>query len=155
LYSCPYPRPVAQLAEWRSPKPQVGGSIPSWPAISLENRKQMQIKNIFLWALISLLSLGTLIMQFYVNLSSSIHNTVWGLWLFLSMGIFLLTEKGIAFKVFAKDSINEVKKVVWPTKQETIQTTMIVIIMVAVTGVILWMLDNLMIWLIARLAHLA
>ncbi len=28
-------RPVAQLAERRSPKPQVGGSIPSWPAISL------------------------------------------------------------------------------------------------------------------------
>ena len=25
-------RPVAQLAERRSPKPQVGGSIPSWPA---------------------------------------------------------------------------------------------------------------------------
>ncbi len=28
-------RPVAQLAEQRSPKPQVGGSIPSWPAIVL------------------------------------------------------------------------------------------------------------------------
>ncbi len=28
-------RPVAQLAERRSPKPQVGGSIPSWPAIIL------------------------------------------------------------------------------------------------------------------------
>ena len=27
-------RPVAQLAERRSPKPQVGGSIPSWPARS-------------------------------------------------------------------------------------------------------------------------
>jgi preprotein translocase SecE subunit len=25
-------RPVAQLVEQRSPKPQVGGSIPSWPA---------------------------------------------------------------------------------------------------------------------------
>ena len=28
-------RPVAQLAERRSPKPQVGGSIPSWPANSV------------------------------------------------------------------------------------------------------------------------
>ena len=115
----------------------------------------MQIKNIFLWVLIGFLSLGVLVMQFYVNLSTSIHYTVWGLWFFSSIGFFLLTEKGIAFKVFAKDAINEVKKIVWPTKQETIQTTMIVIIMVAVTGVILWMLDNLMIWLIARLAHLA
>ena len=30
-------RPVAQLAEQRSPKPQVGGSIPSWPANWQEN----------------------------------------------------------------------------------------------------------------------
>ena len=29
-------RPVAQLAEQRSPKPQVGGSIPSWPAKAIE-----------------------------------------------------------------------------------------------------------------------
>ena len=29
-------RPVAQLAEQRSPKPQVGGSIPSWPAKARE-----------------------------------------------------------------------------------------------------------------------
>jgi preprotein translocase subunit SecE len=115
----------------------------------------MQTKNIFLWALISLLSLSTLVMQFYVNLNPSLHFVLWGLWLVLSMGIFMFTEKGIAFRSFAKDSINEVKKVVWPSKNETIQTTMIVIVMVAVTGVILWLLDNLMIWLIAKLAHLA
>ena len=29
----PVRRPVAQLAEHRSPKPKVGGSMPSWPAI--------------------------------------------------------------------------------------------------------------------------
>src|SRR5262249_43165828 len=32
LLSCQH-RPVAQLAEHRSPKPGVGGAIPSWPAI--------------------------------------------------------------------------------------------------------------------------
>src|SRR5437660_10394073 len=32
-------RPVAQLAERRSPKPQVGGSIPSWPATNAEMDK--------------------------------------------------------------------------------------------------------------------
>ena len=32
----PSKRPVAQLAERRSPKPKVGGSMPSWPAIQLE-----------------------------------------------------------------------------------------------------------------------
>ena len=32
-------RPVAQLAEQRSPKPQVGGSIPSWPAMNRSDGK--------------------------------------------------------------------------------------------------------------------
>ena len=115
----------------------------------------MQIKNISLWVLISLFSISSLIVQFYVNLSTPVHYAVWGLWLFLSMLCFLLTTEGVSFRAFTKESINEVKKVVWPNKQETIQTTMIVIIMVAVTGIILWMLDNLMIWVIAKLAHLA
>jgi hypothetical protein len=35
-------RPVAQLAEQRSPKPQVGGSIPSWPAIIFGPLRIMQ-----------------------------------------------------------------------------------------------------------------
>ena len=115
----------------------------------------MQIKNISLWVLIGLLSISSLIMQFYVNLSTPIHFAVWGLWFFLSLVVFLFTIEGETFRIFSNDAINEVKKVVWPSKQETLQTTMIVIIMVAVTGIILWMLDNLMIWVIAKLAHLA
>ena len=37
-------RPVAQLAEQRSPKPQVGGSIPSWPATCFGSRKGAGIR---------------------------------------------------------------------------------------------------------------
>ena len=32
-------RPIAQLVEYRSPKPRVGGSRPSWPAMNLVNFK--------------------------------------------------------------------------------------------------------------------
>ena len=35
-------RPVAQLAEQRSPKPQVGGSTPSWPATPLDKEWHMK-----------------------------------------------------------------------------------------------------------------
>lgn len=45
-------RPVAQLAERRSPKPQVGGSIPSWPAILLRLIKLFLALGI-LWQILS------------------------------------------------------------------------------------------------------
>jgi len=42
---------------------------------------------------------------------------------------------------FAVDSRMEVRKVVWPTRQETIQTTLIVIVMVFLLGILLWLFD--------------
>jgi preprotein translocase subunit SecE len=43
---------------------------------------------------------------------------------------------------FATDSRMEVRKVVWPTRQETMQTTLIVIVMVLILGILLWMFDS-------------
>src|SRR5690554_3231968 len=47
-------------------------------------------------------------------------------------GIALTTVKGAAFWGLAKDSRSEIRKVVWPTHQETTQTTLIVTAMVVV-----------------------
>lgn len=51
------------------------------------------------------------------------------------------TTKGKVFLNFAKESRTEVRKVVWPTRQETMQTTIIVIIATIIMGLILWGLD--------------
>ncbi|MEK6747843.1 MAG: preprotein translocase subunit SecE [Pseudomonadota bacterium] len=51
------------------------------------------------------------------------------------------TAKGRAVWGFVGDSRTEVRKVVWPTRQETVQTTMIVMVMVMVAGIFLWLLD--------------
>jgi len=42
---------------------------------------------------------------------------------------------------FAIDARMEVRKVVWPTRQETIQTTLIVMVMVLILGILLWLFD--------------
>ena len=52
------------------------------------------------------------------------------------------TEKGKTFIGFAKDSRKEVHKVVWPTRQETIQTTLIILAVSAICGLVLWGLDG-------------
>ena len=51
------------------------------------------------------------------------------------------TEKGRAFISLVKDARTEVKRVVWPTKQETVQTTLIVLVVVSIMAFILWLLD--------------
>ncbi len=51
------------------------------------------------------------------------------------------TVKGKAFVTLLKDAQAEVKRVVWPTKQETTQTTLIVVAVVFVMSIVLWLLD--------------
>lgn len=61
------------------------------------------------------------------------------------------TSAGAAAWVFVKDSRNEVRKVVWPTRQETLQTTLAVVVMVIVTGLMLWLLDMFLLWAVKAL----
>ena len=63
----------------------------------------------------------------------------------------LTTEKGRAGWVFVRDARTEVRKVVWPTRRETLQTTGIVIVMVGLVALMLWMLDSLLGWLVRML----
>jgi len=51
------------------------------------------------------------------------------------------TSKGQEFLVFAKESKLEVRKVVWPTRKETNQTTMIIGVVTLIMGLLLWLLD--------------
>ncbi|AWB66716.1 preprotein translocase subunit SecE [Saccharobesus litoralis] len=64
------------------------------------------------------------------------------------------TAKGQDALVFAKDSRTEVRKVVWPTRQETLQTTVIVIIATLIMSLILWGLDGIMVRVVAFLTGL-
>jgi preprotein translocase subunit SecE len=55
--------------------------------------------------------------------------------------IALTTHPGRQLWRFAIDARMEVRKVVWPTRQETIQTTLIVMVMVFLLGLLLWLFD--------------
>ena len=54
------------------------------------------------------------------------------------------TEKGSTFLSFAKESRTEVRKVVWPTRQETTHTTLIVMVATVIMALILWGLDGIL-----------
>lgn len=61
------------------------------------------------------------------------------------------TAKGRLVWSFMKGARIELRKVVWPTRQETIQTTLVVVAMVVVAALILWGLDTLFFWLVGLL----
>lgn len=61
----------------------------------------------------------------------------------------LQTAKGKAFFSLFKEAKQEIRKVVWPTRQETAQTTAIVVVVVLIVGLLLWGLDSLLGWLVS------
>lgn len=56
------------------------------------------------------------------------------------------TEKGADSIAFVRASVIEMKKVVWPSKKETTQTTLTVGVMVVIVGIILWSFDQVIGW---------
>jgi len=52
---------------------------------------------------------------------------------------------------FFKDARVEVRKVVWPTRQETLQTTIAVLFMVVLVAIMLWLFDMFLGWGVSKL----
>ena len=63
-----------------------------------------------------------------------------------TIGVALQTEKGAWAWNLAQEARVEVRKVVWPTTQETTQTTLIVVGVVILVALILWALDSSLSW---------
>lgn len=56
------------------------------------------------------------------------------------------TSKGQGLLDLARNAKKEIQRVVWPTRQETVQTTAIVMVAVLVVGLVLWLIDTLLGW---------
>jgi len=69
----------------------------------------------------------------------------------ISVAIALQTDKGREIWGYFHDAQIEVRKVVWPTRKETVNTTLLVIGMVIIVAIILWLLDMFLGWSIGSL----
>jgi preprotein translocase subunit SecE len=68
----------------------------------------------------------------------------------LAAFVALQTEQGRAFNQLRKDAMVEMRKVVWPTRQETVQTTLIVLAFVVLVAIMLFFFDWILNGLISR-----
>ncbi|MBI4189159.1 MAG: preprotein translocase subunit SecE [Betaproteobacteria bacterium] len=65
--------------------------------------------------------------------------------------VFLTTAPGKEFFAFAQESVEETKRVVWPTRKETLQTTGVVFAFVVVMAIFLWLVDAGLLWAVRLL----
>ena len=69
----------------------------------------------------------------------------------VAVAVALQTAKGQVFWGLLRDAKAEIRKVVWPTRQETVQTTVIVVLVVLFMSLVLWGLDSLLGWIVSSL----
>jgi preprotein translocase subunit SecE len=63
-----------------------------------------------------------------------------------AFGLMYTTQLGRSFWSFALESKQEFKRISWPTKDEAVRTTLLVILMVFIVGLMLWLLDMFLFW---------
>ncbi len=61
------------------------------------------------------------------------------------------TGTGRAFYGFGRESVDEARKVVWPSRKETLQMTGVVMLFVVVMAIFLWLVDAGLLWLVKLL----
>jgi len=69
----------------------------------------------------------------------------------IAIAIALTSQPGMAALSFGRSAVLEVRKSVWPSRRETTQTTLIVMVMVILVGIMLWLFDMFLLWAVKLL----
>ena len=105
------------------------------------------------WLFVFVLVAGGVVANYYyANVAWAIRLSAGIVIGLVALAIALTTAKGQVAWGFVKAAKNELRKVVWPTRDETVKTTIMVVVMVIVMAMILWGVDALFMWFISVIA---
>tara|TARA_B100001063_G_C16480657_1_gene412398 strand:+ start:16 stop:387 length:372 start_codon:yes stop_codon:yes gene_type:complete len=114
--------------------------------MSEKTENQSNALDMFKWVVVFALLAGLVTANTVFGEISVLYRAVTALVVVVIAGfIAASTVKGSTFLSFAKESRTEVRKVVWPTRQEANQTTIIVLAATLVMALILWGLDGIIV----------
>jgi preprotein translocase subunit SecE len=65
----------------------------------------------------------------------------------VAIAVMWFTQNGRTFAAFSRESWEEAKRVVWPSRKETLQTTGVVFVFVLVMALFLWIVDAGLLWI--------
>ena len=109
-------------------------------------------KDYFLWLFIAFIILSIIAGNLYfdtVNISLRITTIL--ILALIALGLASLTQKGKLTWVFIKEARLELRKVVWPTRQETLRTSFLIFVIVVLMSLILWAIDSLFALLVSSI----
>tara|TARA_B100001079_G_C16266987_1_gene450355 strand:- start:515 stop:883 length:369 start_codon:yes stop_codon:yes gene_type:complete len=116
--------------------------------MSESNRESSTVADTLkLMASVSILFASIVSFYYFSEVSVLIRALVIIFSLVMSLLIFFRTQRGLILWEFFQSSRVEMRKVVWPTKQETIQTTLTVFIFVLILGIFFWLLDFVLLYI--------
>jgi preprotein translocase subunit SecE len=127
----------------------VGGTVTTLKSKASEDRAPLDLAKLILAALI----LGAGIVGFYWYENAAQVYRILGLLVavLVPVGLILTTRLGRGIMSFGRESRIELRKVIWPTRQETLQTTLVVLVVVLIVAIFLWLLDMILRWAVAGL----
>ena len=106
-------------------------------------------RNIFFWVLIVLLLVvGCAVNSYLDNVSGALRFVGWIVLLCVLIFFFSRTYSGKKFFQFLRLSRMEIRKVVYPKRQEVVRNTALIIFLVLSISVIMWLADLFFIWAI-------
>jgi preprotein translocase subunit SecE len=104
------------------------------------------------WLLVIFLVALAVVGNYYYSAESVLYRVLAILAIAVVAGFFAIsTEKGKQFTGLLSDARIEIRKVVWPNRQEWTQTTIIVVVFVLIVALLLWIIDSLVSWLVSGL----
>jgi preprotein translocase subunit SecE len=105
----------------------------------------------FKWIVVSVIVAGGVFGNWYYQDQSLLYRVLALLALAAVASLVVFqTNQGKALWTLIKESRVEIRRVVWPNRQETTQTTFIVVLLVIVFSLILWGLDSLLSWVVSK-----
>ncbi|AJR01630.1 preprotein translocase subunit [Hafnia paralvei ATCC 29927] len=107
------------------------------------------------WLVVAVLLIVAIVGNFlYRDVSLPLRAMAVVLIIAIAGAVALLTTQGKATVAFAREARTEMRKVIWPTRQETLHTTLIVAAVTAVMSLILWGLDGILVRLVSFITGL-
>lgn len=107
------------------------------------------------WSFILLLLAGAVVGNYFFAEQSVLVRALAVVAMIIVAGLVAMqTVKGRTAVAFAKESRTEVRKVVWPTRQEAVQTTGIVLVATLIMSLLLWGLDSVLFWVVGLITGL-
>ncbi|WP_291792179.1 preprotein translocase subunit SecE [Candidatus Thioglobus sp.] len=67
--------------------------------------------------------------------------------------VFFKTPQGKRLAIFTKETKIELRKVVWPTRDETVKTTGMIMVAVVIVAIFLWIVDAFFSWMVQLLTN--